>query len=162
MYNLNHATQICLLFILFFTSFRGGCSQAASQSHALTLTADKDTVVRFFYQPGDGTYLHVALLFRVVEEKDPRWNTVAVFDVGRTTYISISEMQQFVADLSLLPLSWDESTKVENLETYGNLYSYRGMGVKMLSSKGTAKATIVPQKICEDLAPLDAALRTPR
>jgi hypothetical protein len=129
----------------------------------MTFPAGKDSVVRFFCQPPDGEYFHVALLFRVVKKKDPRWNTAPVFDVGRTAYISLSEMQQLMTKLGHISLRWDESAKIESLETYKTIHNFGyGMGIKVLSAKGTAKATIDHDKICETLAPLDAALQTPR
>jgi hypothetical protein len=155
-------TQVWFLLLATLTSAPWGSSQAASQGHALTLPAGKDSVVRFFYQPADGEYFHVALIFRVVEENDPRWNTAPVFDVGRTAYVSLSDMQQLMTNLAHLSLRWDESAKIESLETYKNIHSYGGMGIKVLSANGTAKATIGPDKICETLAPLDGALLTPR
>jgi hypothetical protein len=162
MFKLNCVAQICFLLLVTFASGPRSSSQTPSQGHTLTLPADKDSVVRFFYQPDHNNYFHVALLFRVVDENDPRWNTAPVFDVGRTAYISFSEMQELNTALSVAHLSWEESTTVEALETYKTIHSYRGMGIKILSSKGTAKTTISADKICEALAPLDAALRTPR
>ena len=155
-------TRVCLLLLATLTSAPSASSQAARQIHALTLPTGKDSVVRFFCQPPDGEYFHVALLFRVVEKKDPRWNTAPVFDEGRTAHISVSEMRQLITALSAAHLSWDESTKVEGLETYKTIHSYGGMSIKVLSANGTAKATIEPKKICETLAPLDDALQTPR
>ena len=137
-------------------------SQTARQDQALTFPAGKDSVVRFFCQPPDGEYFHVALLFRVVEKKDRRWNTAPVFDEGRTAYISVSEMRQLITALSATHLSWDESTKVGGLETFKTIHSDGGMSIKVLSAKGTAKAAIEPKKICETLAPLDHALQNPR
>ena len=117
----------------------------------------------FFYQPTDSEYFHVALLFRVVEENDPRWNTAHSFDVGRTAYVSMTDMQQHMTNLAHSSLRWDESPKIESLETYKNIHNtYGGMGIKVLSANGTAKATIALDKICETLATLDGALLTPR
>jgi len=155
-------TRVCLLLLATLTSTQWAYSQAASQGHALTLSADKDSVVRFYCQPPDGEYFHVALLFRVVEKNDPRWNTAPVSDVGRTAYVSFSEMRQLITALSVAHLSWHESTKVEGLETYKTVYSYRCMAVKVLSANGMAKATIEPDKICETLTHLDPAVQTPR
>ena len=139
------------------------CTNAACQDRALTAPGDKDTVVRFFYQPHDGEYFHVALIFRVVEENDPRWNTVVYSDVGRTSYVSLSDMRQLITSLSHLSLRWKESTKIEGLETYRNIHSYGdGMGVKVLSRKGTAKGTIESFRICDTLALLDGSFLTPR
>lgn len=155
-------TRVCFLLLVTLMSAPWSSGQAASQGPALTLYASKDSVVRFFYQPSDSSYFHVALLFRVVEESDPRWNTAPVFEVGRTAYVSLSDMQRLMTNLSHLSLRWDESAKVESLETYKNIHSYGGMGIKALSANGTAKATIQPEKTCETLAPLDDALRAPR
>jgi hypothetical protein len=163
MSRVNHIIQILFLLLATLTSTPWASSQAASQGHALTLPADKDSVVRFFYQPPAGEYFHVALIFRVVEENDPRWNTTAYSDVGRTAYVSLSDMQQLTTQLAHLSLRWDESAKIESLETYRTIHSYGyGMGIKVWSTKGTAKATIEHDKICETLAPLDSALLTPR
>jgi len=155
-------TRGCLLLLATLTSATWAYSQVASQGHALTLPAGKHSVVRFYYHPPDGEYFHVALLFRVVKENDRRWNTAPVFDVGRTAYVSLTEMQQLMVNLAHLSLRWDESTKIESLETFKNIHSYGGMGIKVLSANGTAKTTIAPDRICETLAPLDGALLTPR
>jgi hypothetical protein len=163
MARVNRVTQTCFLLLATLTSAPWASSQATSQGHGLTLPAGKDSVVRFFYQPPDGEYFHVALIFRVIQENDPRWNTTAYSDVGRTAYVSLSDMQQLITDLAHLSLRWDESAQVETLETYKTIHSYGyGMSIKVLSGKGTAKATIEHDKICETLAPLDGALLTPR
>jgi len=129
----------------------------------LTLTADKDSVVRFFFVPALNNYFHVPLLFRVAEENDPRSNTAPLLDVGRNPYISLSEMRGLFAALSAEPLSWDESPKVEELEISKTIRNDgRGMDIKILSSGGTAKSAIPPKQMCETLAKLDAVLRTPR
>jgi hypothetical protein len=111
--------------------------------------------------PAFNNYFHVALLFRVVEENDPRWNAAPLFDVGRTAYISLSEMRGLFAALSAESLSWEESAKIEELETYKTIRSDGRMGIKILASGGTAKSGIPPKQMCETLAKLDAALRTP-
>ena len=133
-----------------------------SQDDHLTLLASRDSVVRFYYQPPGGEYFHVALLFRVVKRSDPLWNSAPIIEEGRTAYISHSEMQQLISKLTRLPLRWSESAQRESLETYANIHSYGGMGIKVLSASRTAKATIAPDKIYETLAPLDGVLRTQR
>lgn len=162
MSNVNYVARVCFLVLVTFASALRSSSQATSQGHTLTLPADKDSVVRFFYQPADNNYFHLPLLFRAVDESDPRWNTAPEFEVGRTAYISFSEMQKLITALSAAHLSWEESATVEDLETYKTIHSYRGMGIKVLFATGTAKATIAADKICDTLAPLDITLRTPR
>jgi hypothetical protein len=153
----------CVLLLAALTRGPLTCGQDASQGHILTLKAGKESVVRFFYQPPKGHYFHDPLIFRVVEENDPRWNTTAYSDVGLTAYVSLSDMQQLFTNLAHLSLRWDESAKVEGLETYKTIQMYGyGMAIKVLSAEGTAKATIEHDKICETLARLDGALLTPR
>jgi hypothetical protein len=155
-----------LAFFLLLAALTSGpltSGQDASQGHALTLKAGKESVVRFFYQPPKGHYFHDPLIFRVVEENDPRWNTTAYSDVGRTAYVSLSDMQQLITNLGHLSLQWDESAEVEGLETYKTIQMYGyGMAIKVLSVEGTAKATIEHDKTCETLARLGGALLTPR
>jgi hypothetical protein len=156
-------TRVCCLLLATLTSAASASTQSARQGQALTLPAGKDSIVRFFYQPPGGEYFHVALLFRVVEKKDVRWNTAPVFDEGRTAYISLSDMQRLMGRMAHLSLQWDQSPTIESLETYKTIHSYGyGMGVKVLSANGTAKSLIAHDKICETLAQLDGALLTPR
>jgi hypothetical protein len=157
------STRVCFLLLATLTSVSWASSQAGSQGHPLSFAAGRDSVVRFFFQPPDGEYFHFALLLRVAKKDDPRWNTTASSDVGRTAYVSLSDMKRFMTRLTLLSLQWDESPNVESLETYKTIHSYGyGMGIKVLSANGTAKALIAPDKICETLASLDSALLTPR
>jgi hypothetical protein len=90
----NCAARISFLLLAILASAPWTSSQVANQRHPLTLTADKDSVVRFFFFPAHNNYFHVALLFRVVEENNPQWNTAPVFDEGRTAYISFSENER--------------------------------------------------------------------
>jgi hypothetical protein len=162
MSKVNCAARVISLLLVMLASAPWASSQVANERHPLTLAADKDSVVRFFFFPAHNNYFHVALLFRVVEENDPRWNTAPVFDVGRTAYISISEMRGLFAALSAEPLSWEESAKIEELETYKTIRNDGRMDIKILSSGGTAKSGIPAKQMCETLARLDPALRTPR
>jgi hypothetical protein len=162
MFKMNCAGRIGFLLLVTVTTAPGTSSQVPNQNHALTLVADKDSVVRFFFVPVYNNYFHVALLFRVVEENDPRRNTAPLLDVGRTAYISFSEMRGLFAALSVEPLSWEESAKIEELETSKTIRNDGRMDIKILSSGGTAKSGIPPKRMCEALAKFDTALRTPR
>lgn len=162
MSKINCVARISFLLLVILAGAPWTFSQVANQRHALSLTADKDSVVRFFFFPPFNNYFHVALLFRVVEENDPRWNTAPPLDVGRAAYITLSEMREFFAALSAEPLSWEESAKIEELETYKTIRSDGRMDIKILSSGGTAKSGIPPKQMCETLARFDPVLRTPR
>ena len=158
----NCAARISFLLLVTLAIAPWTSSQVANQRHALTLTVDKDSVVRFFFIPAYIAYFPGPLLFRVVEENDPRWNTAPPSEVGRSAYISLSEMRGLFAALSAESLSWEELPKIEELETYKTIRNDGRMDIKILSSGGTAKSGIPPKQMCETLARFDPALRTPR
>ncbi len=162
MSKVNCTARISSLLLVMLASAPWTSSQVANERHPLTLAANNDAVVRFFFVPAFNSYFHYPLLFRVAEENDPRWNTALLVDVGRTAYISFSEMRGLFAALSAEPLSWAESTKIEELETYKTIRNDGRVDIKILSSGGTAKSGIPPKQMCETLAKFDAALRTPR
>ena len=162
MSKMNCVVRIGSSLLVILASAPGTSSQVANERHPLTLAADKNSVVRFFFIPAYMTTFPVPVLFRVVEENDPRWNTAPPSDVGRTAYISFSEMRGIFAALSAEPLSWEESAKIEELETYMAIRNDGRMDIKILSSGGTAKSGIPAKQMCETLARLDPALRTPR
>lgn len=139
-----------------------GAGPKSSQALQVPAAEAEDSIVRFFYQPNPSSYFHVALVFRAVSEADPKWNTAPVQDVGRTAYITGSEMDGILRKLSDLRLPWVRSNVVEPLETYKTIHSFAGMNVKVLSSKTTATAAIRPEDICSTLAALDQVLQTPR
>jgi hypothetical protein len=147
----------------------GGCKAPLYQTHervsVLESPVDEKTIVRFFYYPA-GEYIRIPLLFRVVEEGNPRLNTAPMREEGRTAYVSLSEMRDLVNGLIRSGLGWQESETVDVLGLYKDL-TLAGIGldtmdVRLVSSRGTAKAEISPKTICTILKPLDAALKTPR
>lgn len=147
----------------------GGCKGQSIQKHerisVLNSPVDEKTAVRFFYYPA-GDYIRIPLVFRVVEESNPLLNTAPMREEGRTAYISLSEMRELVHGLIRSGLGWQESQTVEVFGLYKDL-TLAGIGldtmdVRLVSSKGTAKAEISPKAICMILKPLDAALKTPR
>ncbi len=58
------AARIFTLVLLILASAPWTFSQIANRRHTLTLAANKDSVVRFFFVPAHDNYFHVALLFR--------------------------------------------------------------------------------------------------
>jgi hypothetical protein len=128
----------------------------------LHLEADEKTVVRFFYQPAPGDYLHAPLVFRVVEEGSPLLNTAPMREAGRTAYISLSEMRGIVETLKRSDIVWEESADIVTLGSYKKLPLFDDMAILVANSMGTAKTRIAPKTICRTLKPLDAALKTPR
>jgi hypothetical protein len=147
----------------------GGCKAPSDQTHerlsVLESPVNEKTIIRFFYYPA-GEYIRIPLLFRVVEEGNPRLNTAPMREDGRTVYVSLSEMRELVNGLIRSGLGWQESETVDVLGLYKDL-TLAGIGldtmdVRLVSLKGTAKAEISPKAICMILKPLDAALKTPR
>jgi hypothetical protein len=121
---------------------------------------DKDTSIRFFFDPGN--YFHVPLIFRVAAPSDPRFNTAPLLPEGRTAFISVSEMQKMKQGLMRMGLSWQESKKEDVFGDALKIPSTYSMAITVISLKGTATSGFDPKKICENLAPLDSALTTPR
>lgn len=147
---------------LIFASALCSSSQGVGKSGIFAIPADGNSVLRFFYEPNDSNYFHVALVLRVADEKDSKLDTAPVFDIGRTAFITLPEMQQLLEKLSHADLNWRESAKTGSLESYKTIHSNGGMNVKVLTSNSTAEATIKSERICDDLASLDASLKTPR
>ena len=135
--------------------------QAPNELNVLGSPVNEKTAVRFFFDPGN--YFHPPLIFRVVAPKDPRLNTAPMLQEGRTAYISGPEMQRLLQGLKSMELSWKESKKqTEFGDATKILPVFYGLSVVVVSSRGTAESGIDLGKICEDLAPLDSTLTTPR
>lgn len=127
----------------------------------LNVSVNKNTIVRFFYLPPE-SYLHPPLIFRVAGENDPRLGTAPINVLGRTPYISLSEMQNLVTALADWNLSWQKSKKLETPKKIETREMTDKMEVKVFSSSGTDRVLVDPKQLCERLAPLDAALKQPR
>lgn len=135
--------------------------QSRASELVLAFPVDENTAVRFFYQPS-GNYFHFPLVFRAIDQKDPRPNTAAMAAEGRTVYISLSDMRQLMQELADSELMWQESDKSETFESFRKLEISDNMVITVASSKGTAGARLNPTKICKTLKPLDSALKVPR
>jgi hypothetical protein len=139
-------------------------NQGKERASVLNSPVDDKTTVRFFYDP-PGDYFHYPLVFRVVEEGNPLLNTASMQKEGQTAYISLSEMRELVRLLAHSGLRWQESETVEVFGSYKKLalagVGLDAMDVRVVTSRGTAKAEVSPKDICT-LKPLDAALKGPR
>jgi hypothetical protein len=133
----------------------------ATGKQPLDVRVDQNTITRIFYLPPEN-YFHPPLIFRVVGENDPRLGTAPMADLGRTVYISLSEMRNLIAALADSNLSWQESKKLETPKEIETHEMTDKMEVKLFSSSGTDRAFVDPKRLCERLAPLDAALKQPR
>jgi len=147
----------------------GVCTAESNHGQArasvLNSPVDEKTAVRFFYDPA-GNYFHYPLVFRAVEEGNPLLNTAPMREDGRTVYISQSEMVELVQLLARSGFGWRESETVEAFSPSKKLLlagiGLETMDVRLIASKGTAKAEVSPKDICTTLKPLDSALRAPR
>jgi hypothetical protein len=118
--------------------------------------------VRFFYQPTLADHFHVPLIVRVVGQNDPRIHTSPFTSEGRLAFVFLSEMQQLMGRLARSGASWRESDKVEAFGSSHRLKALGGLDITIVSSRGTAKGIVEPRRICEFLASLDPAIRSPR
>jgi hypothetical protein len=133
----------------------------ATGRQPLYVRVDKNTIIRIFYLPPE-SYLRPPLIFRVAGKNDPRLGTAPINILGRTPYISLSEMQNLVTALADWNLSWQQSKKLETPKKIETRKMTDKMEVKVFSSSGTDRVLVDPKQLCERLAPLDAALKQPR
>ena len=139
-----------------------GAAVVCGAQHADVLhgSVDEATAMRFFFNPGN--YFHLPLIFRVVSQSDPRLDTAPLLAAGRTVYISGPDMQNLKTGLLRLDLGWAESGDLTTFGDATQILPTYAMAITVVSSRGTATAGFDPEKICDKLAPLDAALRKPR
>lgn len=129
---------------------------------SLNVPVNGNMIVRFFYLPPN-SYSHPPLIFRVVGKNDPRLGTAPIANLGgRTPYISLLGMQKLIAALVHADLSWQKSNKVEAPRKIEPRQMTDKLQITVFSSDGTFKAFVDPTRLCETLAPLDAALKEPR
>jgi hypothetical protein len=136
-------------------------AQTTGDSNVLNSPADGSVAIRFFFQP-PGDNFHVPLIFRVVDRKDPRYNTAPILDSGRTAYISLSDMQRLLPAVTHLPLLWRQAETVEVFGSFRILQLTDTMDIEIVSLHGAARAAVVPKKVCPTLSSLDSALKTSR
>lgn len=150
-----------LLLLLLTTAALPGCRRTVDNDRVFNCPVDENTAVRFFYFPG-GDYYHFPLIFRPVAQGDPRLNTAPMGEEGRTAYISRKEMRDLIRRLAHSGLSWQESEKVEPLGSFKPLALLMTTEIRVVCSKGMARAEFDPKRVCQTLEPLDSALKTPR
>jgi len=161
MLSITRMPKVCWLPLVLLFVNSPGYAQTASDDSVLDSPADETVAIRFFFQPA-GDSFHVPLVFRVVNETDPRLNTAPILDSGRTGYISLSEMQQLLPRVAHLHLFWRQAETVEVLGSFRLLNRSVNMDITIVSSHGTARAVLDHRTICETLSPLDSTLKTPR
>jgi hypothetical protein len=158
----NRMTQTCwLLLVAILGATSLDCAQTTGDGNVLNSPADESVAIRLFFQP-PGDYFHAPLIFRVVDQKDPRLNTAPILDSGRTVHISLSEMQQLLPAVTHLRLLWRQAEIVEVLGSSRVLGLAITMDITIVSSHGTARAALGPKNICAALSPMDSALKSPR
>jgi hypothetical protein len=135
-------------------------AQAADPLRILNSPVGENTTVRFFFNPGEA--YHWPLVFHVVQSGDQRLNTMPKLREGIIAYITPLEMQHLLQRLEALQLSWNDTRKIEPLGSGFHPPIVYAMEITVLASRGTAKAEFAPPLICEDLAPLESALTSPR
>ena len=112
------------------------CQTYGKQPHHARV--DKNTVVRIFYLPPE-SYLHPPLIFRVAGGSDPRLGTAPINILGRTPYISLSEMRNVVTALAEWNLSWRKSKRLETHKRIETREMTDKMEVSVFSSRSLLK-----------------------
>jgi len=110
---------------------------------------DETMAVRFYYDRGSD-YYHFPLVLRATGAGDPRLDTIAPGDEGRTAYISAAEVQRLLQELAGSDLGWRESEKVQRLESFKQLVYHgratQSMEVLVVCSKETVSGQIRPKR----------------
>lgn len=162
MSRLNIRFNTWILLALILLCVLSAICQEKKQREADHILTERNTIVRLFFQPADGSYFHSALLFRVTNDDDPRLNTAPIFKDGRTAYIALPEMHLLMNTLTNLKLDWRRSQSVARPPTVDDYVIRDKMDITIYSATGTEDALLDPQSICSTLEPLDSALKTPR
>lgn len=141
--------------------------ETSSEAWLLGCPVGQATAVRFFYNPEWADYFHFPLVFRVVRAGDSRLNTAPMRPEGRTAYITHEDMKDMLRALAQSGTSWTMSSKVEPLDDFHKMVRHLGPGppalhIWVVCLKGTALGKIQPARICNTLAPMDSALKSPR
>lgn len=158
---MNPLRRTILMAVLAVSGMMTSCyGQKPAESSLLSAPVNENTAVRLFLNSEN--YFHAPLILRVVALNDPRLNTAPMLKEGRTSYISETEMLHFMKGLQKMGLSWKESKERIEFEDATKIPPVYAMVIVVISSGGTTEAGFDPAKICENLAPLDAALSTPR
>jgi hypothetical protein len=158
---MNPLRRTTLMVVLAVSGMMTNCyGQQHAELSILGAPVNESTAVRLFFNSEN--YFHAPLILRVVASNDPRLNTAPMLKEGRTAYISETEMLHFMQGLQKMGLSWKESKERVEFGDATKIPPVYAMVIVAISSGGTAEAGFDPAKICENLAPLDAALSTPR
>jgi hypothetical protein len=132
------------------------------KGYVLNAPVGESTAVRLFYDPALSDAFRFPIILRVTEEGDARLVNPPSTRAGWTSYITFSEMRQFLRTLAQSNLIWQESGKVEIFEPALQILRLDTMEIAVVGSIGTAKAMVRPKGICQTLEPLDATLKTKR
>jgi hypothetical protein len=134
----------------------------AQNGSATKVGVDESTMIRLFFRPHSGDYLRPALLFRVVREDDPKWNTAPISPLGRSAYISLAEMNA-LADMMLQShLAWRVSSTPTEIVPFIKLPLAREMKITIFTFSSTADGSVPPAKVCDVLARFNSAITVPR
>jgi hypothetical protein len=141
--------------------------QSPKQSVVLNSAIDGTTAVSFFWFGDMWSHWRDPMNLYVVDAGDPRLHTVS-FDSGPRekgveTWITPSEMRLLIDKLAQSDLEWLDSKTVEPFKAWQNRrdgqYSF---DITVVSSKGTAKASIRLTRMCDELLQFDLVMPTPR
>jgi hypothetical protein len=84
-------------------------------------------------------------------------DTVSLSPIGKTVYVSAKEFQQICAGLLKLNIAWQVSSNQEVFQDAMTLHPVDSMTVSVVTTHGTARGNIDPEKLCSTLASLDSA-----
>jgi hypothetical protein len=160
-------TTLKLVAPIVFLAFTAGIAQTSRQSVVLSSAIDRTTAVSFFWFGDMESHWREPMNIYVASASDPKLHTVSIGDglssKGVETWITTAEMQTLVERLSESHLRWTDSKAVSPFKPWPKRTDgHLSFDITVISSKGTASASIRLARMCDELLAFDSAMPTPR
>jgi hypothetical protein len=152
--------------IVFF-AFIACAAQTSRQSVVLRSPIDLTTAVSFFWSGDMESHWREPMNFYGASAGDPKLHTVSIehglSSRGVDTWITTSEMKTLLERLSESSLRWTDSKTVVPFKPWSKRTDgHDSFDITVISSKGTASASIRLARMCDELLAFDSVMPTAR
>jgi hypothetical protein len=153
--------------LLFALSLPSVLGQVPKKSTILSAPIGSTTAVSFFWFGDEWSHWRQPMNFYVADPGDPRLHTVRIGEgglhsAGWDAWILAPEMRALIDALAHSDLEWQDSTKIETLKPAFQRKGGDWFEITVISSSGTAKASIRLTRMCDELERFDSVIATPR
>jgi hypothetical protein len=161
------SASVCCFPILAYLTVAACLGQIHEQSAVLNSPVDRRTAVSFFYFGDIQSHFRQPMNLYVAAEGDSRLHTVqanfGANSTGLETWITAAEMQTLIGELAHSDLDWVDSKVVEPFGAWQKRRDgEHSFDIIVVSSNGTAKASIRLTRMCDELLRFDSVMPTPR